>query len=277
MKEAAVNDEAKEKTRLLDRLHKAESRNLELELTIKTLSKRIDILENQGSNNSTSNSNNSSTDDIILAVRDKVTRFVLRKVENELDKLDVTANHIEKNVRAESLDGLPTHSTHSVIDERTQETIVTNNNDCNIGQSRTNVQINTTEFDNHKVSNQQGDQQTNTPPILRPVNDKGPPVLGYCLPPNLLSGQPMFMNATPIGQLNTAPTGHFNASPSLRFNSASTGHFNATPTGHFNATPTILMQHLMDILMHHLLYVLIQHLLDILMQHLLDILMQHLL
>ncbi|VDI13171.1 Hypothetical predicted protein [Mytilus galloprovincialis] len=258
MKEAAINDKAKEKTRLLDKLHKAESRNLELELTIKTLSKRIEILENQSSNNSTSNNNNSSTDDLILAVRDKVTRFVLRKVENELDKLDVTANHIDKNVRAENLDGLPTHSTqstHSVINERTQETNVTNNIACDIGQSRTNVQINTTEIGNQKVSNPQEDQQPNTRPISRPVNVKGPPVLGYCLPPNLLSGHPMYLNATPTGHFSAAPTGHFNAAPSIRFNSAPTGHFNATPsgyfnaassmsfntapTGHFNATPTV--------------------------------------
>ncbi|CAC5414882.1 unnamed protein product [Mytilus coruscus] len=41
MKEAAINDKAKEKTRLLYRLHKAESRNFELEMTIKTTNKRI--------------------------------------------------------------------------------------------------------------------------------------------------------------------------------------------------------------------------------------------
>lgn len=89
MKEAAINNEAKEKTRLLDRLHKAESRKFELELTIKTMNKRIELLEN----NCTSNNIYSSTDDIILAVSDKVTRFVLRKLENKLDMLDVTANH----------------------------------------------------------------------------------------------------------------------------------------------------------------------------------------
>ncbi|CAG2208884.1 unnamed protein product [Mytilus edulis] len=48
------------------------------------------------------------------SVRDKVTHFVLRKVENEFDKLNVTANHTDNNVRAENVDGLPTHR---VIDE----------------------------------------------------------------------------------------------------------------------------------------------------------------
>ncbi|CAC5402801.1 RAG2 [Mytilus coruscus] len=192
MKEAAINDEAKEKTRLLDRLHKAESRNLELELTIKTMNKRIELLENQSSNNGTINNNNSSTDDLILAVSDKVTRFVLRKVENELDKLDVTANHIDKDVRADNLDGLPTHT---VLDESNDP------NHCPRAQ-----------------------------PVLKPVNAKGPPVFRNCLPPNLLSGRPMYLNAAPTGHFNAAPTGHFNAAPA--------GHFNAAPAGLFNAAPT---------------------------------------
>ncbi|CAG2212191.1 LCT [Mytilus edulis] len=70
-KEAASNHEANAKTRLLDIFHIAESRNLELEITIKTLSKRLEILENQSSNKVTSKNNNSSTDELILAVRDK--------------------------------------------------------------------------------------------------------------------------------------------------------------------------------------------------------------
>ncbi|VDI24740.1 Hypothetical predicted protein [Mytilus galloprovincialis] len=153
------------------------------------------------------------------AVRYKVIRFVLRKVENELDKLNVTANHIDKNVRAENLDGLPTHS---VIDERPQETNATNNITSAIGQSCTNVQINTTEIDNQKVSNPKEGQQPRKRPVSRLVNVKGPPRLRYCLPPNILSGHPMYLNATPTA-------------PSVRFNAAPTGHLNATPTVDSNA------------------------------------------
>jgi hypothetical protein len=40
-----LNEDAKEKSKILDRLFKAESRNCELEQTVKTLNRRIEILE----------------------------------------------------------------------------------------------------------------------------------------------------------------------------------------------------------------------------------------
>ncbi|CAC5375424.1 unnamed protein product [Mytilus coruscus] len=251
MKEAAINDEAKEKTRLLDRLHKAESRNFELELTIKTMNKRIELLENQNSNNCTSN-NNSRTDDLILAVR---------------EKLDVTANHTDKTDRAENLDGL---QTYRVIDEsnypnnccrtqtqknvmsntqnyehqdeltyRPQETNVTNHHGSAVGQSRTTVQLKTTEFDHHNILIPQERQQLSKQPVPKLTNVKGPAIFQYCMPPNVLAGRPMYFNAPPTGHFNAAPlTVRFNAAPTVRFNSAPTEHVNAAPTVRFNAAPT---------------------------------------
>ena len=45
IKQTMLNEDAKEKSKILDRLFKAESRNSELEQTVKTLNRRIEILE----------------------------------------------------------------------------------------------------------------------------------------------------------------------------------------------------------------------------------------
>lgn len=94
IKEAMLNDDSKEKEKILERLFKAENRNLELELTVKTLNRRISLLEEQPKHPMTeqasskhSNSSNGSTDELITGVRDKVTRYVLSKIDSELDKL----------------------------------------------------------------------------------------------------------------------------------------------------------------------------------------------
>ncbi|CAG2222006.1 unnamed protein product [Mytilus edulis] len=47
IKEAMMNDDLKDKEKILERLFKAENRNFELEQTIKTLNRRISILEVQ--------------------------------------------------------------------------------------------------------------------------------------------------------------------------------------------------------------------------------------
>jgi hypothetical protein len=87
IKEAILNDSTSEKTKLLDRLFKAETRNLELENTVKTLYNKIETSENKPFNNTSNNENTDSCDELVAGIREKVTKFVLSKVENELNRI----------------------------------------------------------------------------------------------------------------------------------------------------------------------------------------------
>ncbi|VDI01526.1 Hypothetical predicted protein [Mytilus galloprovincialis] len=94
IKETMMNIDLKDKEKIIERLFKAENRNFELEQTIKTLKRRISIIEVQPTqqvketnSQRQSNCTQSSTDELVIGVRDKVTRFFLSKIDNELDKL----------------------------------------------------------------------------------------------------------------------------------------------------------------------------------------------
>ncbi|CAG2242705.1 metK [Mytilus edulis] len=99
-----------EKTKVLDRLFKAEARNLELEQTVKTLFTRIETLEaykttqgNGGTIHSIPNTedkvshDSTSSDKLIVGIRDKVTNYVLGKVDEELNKLLNNSGNISSN------------------------------------------------------------------------------------------------------------------------------------------------------------------------------------
>ncbi|VDH96185.1 Hypothetical predicted protein [Mytilus galloprovincialis] len=79
IKEAILNENATEKTTLLDRILKAESKNIELEHTIKTLNQAIDSKIKMKKEN--------TSDDIVVGIRDRVTKYVLTKVDQELSQL----------------------------------------------------------------------------------------------------------------------------------------------------------------------------------------------
>ncbi|CAC5398600.1 unnamed protein product [Mytilus coruscus] len=100
LKETAINESLSEKTKVLDRLFKAETRNLELEQTVINLFTRIETLEaykttqgDSGTFHSIPNTENkfspdcTSSDKLIVGIRDKVTNYVLGKVDEELNKL----------------------------------------------------------------------------------------------------------------------------------------------------------------------------------------------
>ena len=97
IKEAMINDDAKEKSKILDRLYKAETRNYELEHRVKTLNRRIELLEATTSrpsqrstpheHNMQKHANSNSTDELISGVRDKVTKYILNKIDIEIDEL----------------------------------------------------------------------------------------------------------------------------------------------------------------------------------------------
>ncbi|CAG2239729.1 unnamed protein product [Mytilus edulis] len=100
LKETAIIENMSEKTKVLDRLFKAEARNLELEQTVKNLFTRIQTLEaykttqgNGGTFHSIPNTGNkgshdsTSSDKLVVGIRDKVTNYVLGKVDEELNKL----------------------------------------------------------------------------------------------------------------------------------------------------------------------------------------------
>ncbi|CAC5379561.1 unnamed protein product [Mytilus coruscus] len=89
MKEAMINENMKEKTNILDRLHKAEFRNLELENTIKTLYTKIESFQNRQNQHPPEHQNTTSTatDNLVIGIREKVTKYVLSKVDDEMNKL----------------------------------------------------------------------------------------------------------------------------------------------------------------------------------------------
>jgi hypothetical protein len=60
---------------------------LELENTVKTLYNKIETSENKPSNNTSNNENTDSCDELVAGIREKVTKFVLSKVENELNRI----------------------------------------------------------------------------------------------------------------------------------------------------------------------------------------------
>jgi hypothetical protein len=64
-----INDEMKGKLRIMERLHNAEIRNLELENTIKTLTTRV-VNDNPKHhvNDNTTKRSNSDTDDIVVGM-----------------------------------------------------------------------------------------------------------------------------------------------------------------------------------------------------------------
>lgn len=96
IKETMINDEIKNKTNIMDRLHKAEMKNLEMEHTISTLNRQIENLQAKSTNeNSRShnndfqhrNNNKDESDELVVNMRNRVTKFVLQRIDNELNKM----------------------------------------------------------------------------------------------------------------------------------------------------------------------------------------------
>ncbi|CAC5419842.1 unnamed protein product [Mytilus coruscus] len=95
VRELSVNEKLKERIKLIEYLHQLETRNIELEQTIKTMNRNVIILEENHQNhfslrNEKSESvklNSDNSDEILLQVRNKVTTFIVSRIENELDKL----------------------------------------------------------------------------------------------------------------------------------------------------------------------------------------------
>lgn len=83
-----INDEIKDKIKIMERLHIAEMRNTELENTIKTLNARIEISATTTNVNNTNKHNDNASDDLVIGIRDRVTKIVLNKIDNELNKME---------------------------------------------------------------------------------------------------------------------------------------------------------------------------------------------
>ena len=101
LKEAKITENASETRRLQDYIQKVEARNHELETTIKTLNRKINLLETDNhfpkasAHTDSPTAVASNTDQLILGVRDQVTRFVMGKVARQLTHLESidTATH----------------------------------------------------------------------------------------------------------------------------------------------------------------------------------------
>ena len=98
VKEAKSADQDKEKHRLLEYINNLVARNNELMQTLNTLQRRVDILENPLCKNDEkaqcvkerqrSTAHWIEVDDLIIGVRERVTRFVLGQVSEQLDALE---------------------------------------------------------------------------------------------------------------------------------------------------------------------------------------------
>lgn len=92
IKESMINEDMKEKTKLLDRLHRSEIRNMELENTIKTLYTRIDSMQIRPCPENTPqtdvNKHADSNDELLKGMRERVTKYLLRKIDNEIGELE---------------------------------------------------------------------------------------------------------------------------------------------------------------------------------------------
>lgn len=93
----------KDHSRLEDYVNKTEARNHELEQTIRTLQRKIVVLESKPNTNESiqdkvyqtnipTTAGVTPSDELILGVREQVTRFILKKVSNELTQLENISN-----------------------------------------------------------------------------------------------------------------------------------------------------------------------------------------
>ena len=102
VKEQLLNDKSKEQTKLIDKINKLETRNMELERTIKTLLNKIEVMEinmkcdshmkENGSSRTKTHINGISENDRLLkGVQDRVTNFILQKIDREIQILTESA------------------------------------------------------------------------------------------------------------------------------------------------------------------------------------------
>ena len=94
LREAKINENSSEIRRLQDYIQKVEARNHELETTIKTLYREINLLETEHHNSPASTHINrpttlsSNTDQLIIGVHDQVTRFLMGKVARQISQME---------------------------------------------------------------------------------------------------------------------------------------------------------------------------------------------
>ncbi|CAC5401532.1 unnamed protein product [Mytilus coruscus] len=131
-----LNDDSKEKDKILERLFKAENRNLELEQTVKTLNRRISLVEEQPIHRTTeqtsskhTNCSNRSTDELITGVRDEVTRYVLSKIDSDLDKLLGQSVQTLSSPILNS-DSIPDNSNHGINPSSMSQGLCMNNDNA---------------------------------------------------------------------------------------------------------------------------------------------------
>lgn len=101
IKESMINDDMKDRTKIMERLHQAEMRNLELENTIKTMSIQIENLQSRKGNSinkdNTAEHSDNENDNLIHGIRNRVTNLVLKRIDNELCKVEKEFDNSDRN------------------------------------------------------------------------------------------------------------------------------------------------------------------------------------
>ena len=108
LREKLLNENSKDRTRLETYTMKLEARNQELEQTVRTLKRKIEILEDQADGvtppidsnlikkANPSQNNNSALENQLQKINDRVATFVLNQIDLQLNKLDGNMN-LEEN------------------------------------------------------------------------------------------------------------------------------------------------------------------------------------
>ena len=125
LRASKIDDSANETRRLQDYIQKLEARNHELETTIKTLQCKINLLETEQvipeGCPKMPMTVISDTDQLILGVREQVTKYVMGKVTRQLTNMELMESSDVMSPDSESLDRtrLPPSDSHTTVLPRT--------------------------------------------------------------------------------------------------------------------------------------------------------------
>ena len=102
LKEKTLQDSTKDRTRLETRILQLETQNEELLGTIRTLKRNISVLEETKDTHcsqtsipqySSGSHKTSDENDLMFNIHQKVTKYILKQIDHQLDKLDIASNN----------------------------------------------------------------------------------------------------------------------------------------------------------------------------------------
>ena len=127
LKEKTLQDSTKDRTRLETRILQLETQNEELLGTIRTLKRKISVLEETKDTHcsqtsiprySSGSHKTSDENDLMFNIHQKVTKYILKQIDHQLDKLDIASNNEKEPILNQNT------STNITANETVQSPIV---------------------------------------------------------------------------------------------------------------------------------------------------------